>query len=60
MNIVLPGGDGELLSQGGEQLLGGRSSPKVVFGLDKGTDSQSVASGLHCLQYKNQGSTIPK
>ena len=31
MDIVLPGGDGELLSQGGVQLLGGRSSSKVVL-----------------------------
>ena len=30
-DIVLPGGDGELLSQGGVQLLGGRSSSKVVL-----------------------------
>ena len=31
MDIVLPGGDGELLSQGGVQLLGGGSSSKVVL-----------------------------
>ena len=30
-DIVLPGGDGELLSQGGVQLLGGGSSSKVVL-----------------------------
>ena len=30
-DIVLPGGDGKLLSQGGVQLLRGRSSSKVVL-----------------------------